>query len=690
MLISTFHRFRLQILVLLLIFVAVVLISISLIIGRFDIEKQQGKKRLAAVSELATIGNRLEGEVRSTFNLTQGIVHLIRFQGYISKGQFEALCSMSMSENSNIRNVALAPGNVVQMVYPLHNNEQAIGLDYMKNDEQRNSVLRAMKLKQPLLAGPVNLVQGGVGIINRSPIYVKSRADSSLEYWGMASIVAYYDSLLHNAGLCTSTKMKYALQGEDGKGASGKIFFGDSAILGQNPVYTNVVIPGGSWRLLAVPVNGWGLNAIYQSPYFLFSLMLTFFILLMLTILLYKNENIRKKNIELGQEIAERKVIEIELQQSKEAAEEANRVKTAFLANMSHEIRTPMNAIQGFTEILLKNDFSEKLTLEYAEIINISSKQLLNVINDIIDISMIESGQLKIINEKVALNLLLNDIYRLHYNVAAKKNIALKLNPGLRDGFDTILSDEHRLSQVINNLVSNALKFTFEGYVEFGYTIDNKMIKFFVKDSGVGIPQAYHKAIFERFKQVDDRLSRSYGGTGLGLSICKSIVEMMDGKIYVESEPKVGSLFYFTLPYVYGIQRTSSKIQPVDNDLNLKGKKILIAEDDNINFRLLEALIKKTNAKILRASNGREVIEIVEREKGIDLVLMDIKMPVMNGYEAIRLIRQMSCSIPIIAQTAYAMGDEVKIAMDAGCNYYITKPINHGELFGIFQQIFNR
>lgn len=681
------NKLRLHLSQLIIVLITLVLLSVSYLIGRLDIEKQNGVKRLAVLKELTTIGNKLEGVVRSTFNLTQGIVHLIRYQGSISKEQFEALCTLALSENPNIRNVAIAPNNVVQMVYPLKGNERAVGLDYMKNEQQRESVLRSMKQKKPLLAGPVNLVQGGVGLINRSPIYLISK-DSSERYWGMTSIVAYYDKILNEAGISLNDELKIAIQGDDGKGELGKVFYGDTALLNQNPVIVDVIIPSGKWRLIATPNSGWIRESVFHSQYFIISLIITVLIVLFLLTLIYKNHNIRQNNSLLALEIQERRKVEIELKKSKEAAEEANRVKTAFLANMSHEIRTPMNAIQGFSEVILKGNLSEKSTFDFIEIINNSSKQLLNVINDIIDISMIEAGQLKIIYDTVKLNRLLENIYSLHSNNAKSKGLRFNVSYGLPNTVDSINTDEHRLAQIINNLISNAIKFTNEGYVEFGYKLKDAHLEFYVKDSGIGIPNEFHDLIFERFRQVDDKLSRDYGGTGLGLSICKSIIEMMGGEIWIESEPNKGSTFFFTLPYEQKYPVIENEILE-SNYIDLKDKTILIAEDDYYNYLLLQKLLESTNANLLRANNGREAIDIFS-QNNVDFVLMDIKMPVMNGYEAVKIIRENNTRIPIVAQTAYAMTEERQLAIEAGCDYYITKPIKSGELYDIFKEILSK
>jgi len=669
--------------------VTMVLLLVSYVIGSLHIKQQQSERRYKVITELTTIGNRLEGIVRSTFNLTQGIVYLISYQGNISIIQFESLSQMAMEDNRFIRNIAIAPNNTIAMVFPFKGNEKALGLNYMESEDQWPSVKRAITSQAPVLAGPVNLVQGGIGLINRFPVYISTSTDTTKNYWGIVSVVAYYDSMLYDAGIFSSKSLRIALQGHDGMGAEGNVIAGDTLILEQNPVIVDIVVPGGNWRLVAIPASGWGSNSVFDSGYFIISMVLTFLVAIFLAILLQINQSIRAKNLLLAQEINERKRVEVELKKAKDNAEEANRVKTVFLANMSHEIRTPMNAIQGFTDLILKGIVSNKSTMDYIEIINNSSRRLLSVINDIIDVSIIEAGQMNIINESVSLNELLKNIYLLNKKNAKDKGIDLQVNFGFPDSDDLITIDGHRLSQVINNLVTNAIKFTAIGSVEFGYIVEDNTLNFFVRDTGVGIPEHYQKVIFERFRQADERFSRDYGGVGLGLSICKSIIELMNGKIWFETKENVGTTFFFELPFFKEKRAMSTLDYKEEQICDLQGKIILIAEDDDYNYIFLNELIKKTKASVLRACNGKEVIELLEENSEIDLILMDIKMPVMNGYEAIAYIRKRDIRIPIIAQTAYAMDEEKQLAINAGCNHYITKPIDQKDFYSVLQSVFS-
>ncbi|MHC1704672.1 MAG: ATP-binding protein [Tenuifilaceae bacterium] len=670
------------------IIVFVVGVFVSMYLGKLDNERSFSKEQLSVLTELSTIQLHLEGVVTSTFNLTQGMVHFISHQGDISLDLFNAMSNRAMLENRHIRNIALAPNNQVRWVYPLKGNERAVGLKYLENPQQRESVIKAQILGKPNLAGPVKLVQGGLGFINRSPIEIVLGSDSTKKYWGLASIVAHVNTILEDGGIMSSKSLKIALRGKDGKGEMGAIISGDTNVFLNNPIIVNVNVPGGKWQLAAIPINGWYYKTIYQSKLFLYGLLSTIIITCFLIILSNRNLSIKKKNQDLAHEISERNRIEAELIVSKDAAESANRMKTIFLANMSHEIRTPMNSILGFSDLLLTREYKKENAENFLRVINTSTRQLLNVINDIIDISIIETGQLKISNRQSNINSLLINIFNLHNYSAKQKNIDLQLYKGLGDSRAVVLVDDFRLTQILNNLVNNAIKFTDKGIIKFGYELKNQSLEFFVIDSGRGIPADYHNSIFERFRQVDEHQKENIGGNGLGLAISKSLVELMGGKIWLKSVIGSGTEFYFNIPY-YPIQDTKLDSRSIDLDLiDLKGKTILIAEDDDSSSILFESILKPSNVNIIRARNGIEVMEHFLSNLQVDLILMDIKMPMMNGIEATKEIRKFNTTIPIVAQTAFAMSEDRERALNAGCNYFISKPINYLELFEILNKIF--
>jgi PAS domain S-box-containing protein len=400
--------------------------------------------------------------------------------------------------------------------------------------------------------------------------------------------------------------------------------------------------------------------------------------------LLVQNE-LKEKNHKLNESNAIIKQINKELILAKEKAEQSDQLKSAFLANMSHEIRTPMNAIIGFSNLLAKPSITLEQKQGFIDIINSSGKQLLNIISDIVDISKIESGQLNVIHNEFNINNLINELFTQFSLELEKTKPKIKLNvvKSLQNEVAYIISDPHRIKQIFINLLSNAIKFTHEGSIKFGYKIENsKKITFFCKDTGIGIAQESHQHIFERFAQSFDARQNNYGGTGLGLSITKGIVELLGGNIYLESDTGKGAHFWFELPYISNNKVVFEKKGRSKNQVfEWPDATILIAEDEDFNYMYLRELLSSSKINILRARNGKEAITIINNNPAINLVLMDLKMPILNGFESTKEIKKINKNIPIIAQTAYALSGDREKALDAGCNDYISKPIEKEKLF---------
>ena len=360
-----------------------------------------------------------------------------------------------------------------------------------------------------------------------------------------------------------------------------------------------------------------------------------------------------------------------ELMLAKKKAEESDQLKSEFLANMSHEIRTPMNGILGFARMLKEDDADKDQKRLYLDIIENSSEQLMRIIDDILEISILETKQVKVIKQPVNLNNMFLEMFTIYDKQAKLNKTPLYLKCELDDGSSTVYADDIKLRKIISILIDNSLRYTNKGFIETGYKLKDDFIEIYVKDTGIGIAKEKQEIIFERFSQEEKRLSREYGGLGLGLSIAKENVELMGGKIWVESEKGKGSTFCFTIPY---------------SPVNVVGKKkddsiekvILIAEDEEVNYMFLETIIRKSNKniRILHARNGEEAVDICRKNANLDLVLMDIKMPKMNGLEAARLIKEISPDMKIIAQTAYSTFDDRQKAKLAGCIGFIEKPID--------------
>jgi PAS domain S-box-containing protein len=386
--------------------------------------------------------------------------------------------------------------------------------------------------------------------------------------------------------------------------------------------------------------------------------------------------------IAVKEDITEMKHIYEELITAKVKAEESDQLKTAFLHNISHEVRTPMNAIIGFSEFLNDPELIPEKRKNFTDIIIKNCNQLLSIISDIISIATIEAGQEKIKEKEIELNAILLTLYQQFLLKVKKKNISLNLAPFLFKNGLHIITDETKLIQILTNLIDNALKFTNKGYINFGYTIKDKEIELFVEDTGIGIPTELHEEIFKRFRQVETTIARQYGGSGLGLSISKAYVELMNGKMWLNSELEKGTTFYFTIPYNINSKKSIPETLQV-NGLKLKtehSSSILIAEDEESNFMLLLEMLSGLNINILKASNGLEALEICKSKEPIDLVLMDIKMPVMDGYEATKQIKKLKPNLPIIAQTAFSTNDDKNKALLAGCIDFISKPFNQAIL----------
>ena len=362
----------------------------------------------------------------------------------------------------------------------------------------------------------------------------------------------------------------------------------------------------------------------------------------------------------------------------KKKAETSDKLKSSFLANMSHEIRTPMNSIIGFSQLLSENPDAETQK-KYVDLILESGDSLLTLINEILDISQIEAGQGKLFPKNFEIEQLLVDLFNAFEaeRIKNKKDeieLILAEPEGTRK--KTIYADPYRLKQVLSNLLNNAFKFTDSGKITFGYSLlPGQKLRFFVEDTGIGIASENMEAIFHRFFKLEDDINRLYRGTGLGLAICKQIVEMMGGKLSVQSKLTKGSRFFFDLPLYTGLEDMEVKTFKHKSKIyKWKRKKILIAEDEELNFRLFFEIFKSTGVEISRASTGREAVELFMRKPDFDLLILDLKMPEMNGIDAFKEIRKLNSKVPAIAVTAYALQEDKLKCLSVGFNEYLAKP----------------
>ncbi len=390
-------------------------------------------------------------------------------------------------------------------------------------------------------------------------------------------------------------------------------------------------------------------------------------------------------------DITDKKLLEAELIRAKEKAEESDRLKSAFLANMSHEIRTPMNGILGFASLLKEPGLSGEQQKQYISLIERSGDRMLSIINDLLDIARIESGLMKVDYSYSNINEQLDYIFTFFKPECEKKGIRCSLDKYLTDNVAIIKTDREKLYAILTNLFKNAIKYTRKGSIHMGYTLQNGMVKFYLKDTGMGIPDNRKEAIFDRFVQGDISDKEALQGAGLGLSITKAYVEMLGGSIWVESIVGQGSVFYFTLPYESGYTSDVTPVQPEispEQRTERSNLKILVVEDDETSDYLLSMSLNHMPCTLLHAANGREAVDLFRLHSDIDLILMDIRMPEMDGYEATRIIRETDKDVIIIAQTAFALvGDKEKI-IESGFNDYIAKPLRKERLVALIHKYF--
>jgi PAS domain S-box-containing protein len=370
-------------------------------------------------------------------------------------------------------------------------------------------------------------------------------------------------------------------------------------------------------------------------------------------------------------------------------AETSNRLKTSFLANISHEIRTPLNSVVGFSNLLLSNDLTQEVKEEYIEHINHNSEKLLQIIGDIIDLSRLESSQIEITYEEASVNEIVNEIIDEARQMIRRneKPIILNVKNEFEDNSDLVFTDKVWLKRVLTHLMDNAVKFTLDGSIEFSYLKENDNLIFKIKDTGIGINKENLGRIFEEFRQEIDGHHRPFEGLGIGLTLAKEVVERMGGKINVESEKGIGSVFSFSIPY-RPAGSTKGKLRSLIKDqitapINWSSRKCLLVDDNKDVLIYLNRILLDTGISVITARSGAEAIEIIGSTPDIDVVLLDMQMPEMNGIEATKLIRKIRKDIPIIAQTAFIFEDDKDIILEAGCDACLIKPIRKEHLLTV-------
>jgi signal transduction histidine kinase/ActR/RegA family two-component response regulator len=654
--------------------VALFLLLVTGSLAQLEQARFQENLHTRITDSLSHLRARLESEINANLHLTRGLVGLIVTHPDLSQQEFQNVSRELTRNHSHLRNIGLAPGNVISYIYPLEGNERALGLSYPDHPKQWPAVARAIQTKQTVVAGPVDLVQGGRAFISRTPVWTAAteHGGDGGNYWGIISMVINMDSLFNTAGLSSpGADIELSLRGADGLGAEGGMIYGPASLFEETPVLMEVNLPNGAWQLGGIPKGGWQQTS--PTLYWIWAIGSLFAITLGLLAASWLDGQARSRQ---------------QLEQAKLAAESANRAKSDFLATMSHEIRTPMNAIIGISDLML-SEIEDPEQQEHLQLLQKSGNTLLELINSILDLSKIEAGELTIAAEEYSPGIVLRDTLEILRGLANQKGLTLELV--LRPGVPQLaIGDSQRLKQILLNLVGNAIKFTEQGKISCALSMDSKLphtLAFSIQDTGIGIAPDQLEHIFDKFTQIESGLNRSYGGSGLGLAIARHLVELLGGTLRVESTPGQGSTFSFTLPYQPSmanlelVTRGDTATAPQSGSQELH---ILLAEDSPINQTLIRHFLKGSPHRLEIVDNGEQAVSLVHRE-AFDLVLMDIQMPVMDGYAATRAIRTWEMEtgrspMPIIAITANAMNEDYKKSLAAGCNHHLNKPITRRQL----------
>lgn len=658
------------------IFIALIFILFSLFIeySVYALKKEIKENQSTQSKEIALkIATYLEKEISYNLYLIQGLKsYIVSMNGRIDPNITKKVLEFSYKETRNARLIAIAPNDIIKYVYPLRRNEKILGMDYKTIPNQWASIEKSIQSRKPFLSDPFELIQGGMGIIYRIPIFLTNGS-----YWGVMSIVTDVDKLLNEKILSGFVQEGYDLYII----SNNKILLGDksksldwdnlvSVSLATSDIKiainrnSKISIREDKLSIILIRIFGWGFNILSCA------LLLNF----------YHENKLRKK-------------MQQELIKAKELAESANIAKSHFLANMSHEIRTPLNAVLGFTQIMQESAKTIE-DIDYLKKISDAGKYLLYILNDILDFSQIEANQvtLNLASEKITdaieeTNMILNF-------QAGKKQIdyITSIDPTLKEKY--FMLDSIRLRQILLNVIGNAIKYTDNGKVEFECRIlteteSTDHVYFSVKDTGIGITEKEIGQIFNIFYRGNSNKTKNFQGTGLGLVISKRLVELMGGKIFVSSVHNQGSHFYFTLPLEKAPIPNQIEIQPnPETNTALEPHRILVVEDNILNQIVTKRMLNLLSQNVLIANNGLEAIDILEKDPNIDLIFMDISMPILDGIEATKIIRSKNKykNLPIVALSAHVATEDKKKYLATGMNDHLSKPVYKEDLKRILKK----
>ncbi|MDN4501782.1 ATP-binding protein [Alteromonadaceae bacterium BrNp21-10] len=633
------------------------LMAVGVIVNYWKGQAQTQEIKAAATQVLSQYRAQLERELLQNLALTAGIKSYVAVHPEMTQQQFSAFAENLLTQHSQIRNIGVAKDLVISHIYPLKGNEKALGLDYKTIPLQYAALLRTLETDKVLLDGPINLVQGGIGLIARQKIV--STKNGAL--WGVISVVIDYDLLFATVNNLYP-QLDVAIKRVE---APYKAVYGDQSLFERAQATTIIALPEGAWHI-AIDWHNAGLQQ--GNLWVVVAPLILLWVLIM--VIFQRDERYQHK---------------LKIQTA--VANQASQAKSLFLANMSHEIRTPLNGVIGTLQLLKKSALEAKQK-KLTDTALFSARKLLTIISDILDFSKIEANKIEVESTQFHLDDIIAFVEFSFTQVAKEKGIDFTIDvqadiPQYWSG------DPTRIGQILLNLVSNAVKFTERGRVVVRVNhvhteqADNLVLQ--VQDTGSGMDEQELARAFEAFTQTDSSITRRYGGTGLGLVICKNLVEALGGNMQVDSRKGEGTQFEVSLPLVVESPPLGAVSEEDNSVPDLQGKIVVIAEDNEINQMVLQHALEPTGASIYIANNGIEACEKVQLYSP-HLILMDIQMPEMDGVAATIAIREHDKNTPIIAFTANVMAEEIAEYSQQGFNDYLSKPFELDKLYQLLNK----
>lgn len=644
------------------------------------------EEKMRAAFTAETTVNRIKSQLNRYLDVSEFFQNIIGSGHQMDSKEFQALSQMISDDSQIIKAIELAPDGVVKDIYPLKGNEAAFGIDMLNSPARKHEANLAMKSGQYTIAGPYELNQGGLGSLLFEPIYITDKSGEK-SFWGFSILVLDWNRFLEELELDKLTDASYCYQMWKKDGNSGKktiIAQGGDAIH-KGAVQISCKVPNDTWYFEIIPHTGW-VTVKQQALVFLVAVSIAVLATAICYLMLHRKQR--------------EKLYTEEIRKSAEKARKANEAKTRFLFNMSHDIRTPMNAIVGFSGLLEKSIHDEKKSLDYIKKIRVSSDILLTIINQVLEMARIESGKITLNPESVNIREMVEAMNTVFESSLTKKSLEYQCS--LNVVHDQILCDKTKMEEIILNVVSNSIKYT-NPHGKITVSIDeldsedekNANYKVVVEDNGIGMSQDYLPHIFEEFSREHTSTETRVAGTGLGLPIVKSLVDRMAGTIEVESEEGKGTRFIMKFSFPVSLEnqvREKEKQNIPDITEKLEGKRILLAEDNELNAEIAETVLEETGIKVKHVEDGIQCIEELKKmpEKYYDVILMDVQMPNMDGYTATQRIRDLDDSraeIPIIAMTANAYDEDRRKAQEAGMDGFLAKPLDVDEMMRLLAQI---